>query len=88
MFFGPKGRGYHHYALNASEQNHMQQRGKNFREKNTMVKNSCSFLCSDYTMKIGQILDILGDLEITANIYCKSRNLPNTDRQIYSTDLR
>ena len=32
--------------------------------------------------------DILGDLEFTANIYCKSRNLPNTGMQNYSTDLR
>ena len=25
---------------------------------------------------------------ITANIYCKSRNLPNTDIHNYSTDVR
>ena len=31
---------------------------------------------------------MLGDQEVTANIYCKSRNLPNTDTQNYSTDLR
>ena len=31
---------------------------------------------------------VLGDPEVTANIYCKSRNLPNTDTQNYSTDLR
>ena len=31
---------------------------------------------------------VLGDPEVTANIYCKSRNLPNTDMQNYSTDLR
>ena len=31
---------------------------------------------------------ILGDPEVTANIYCKSRNLPNTDTQICSTDMR
>ena len=31
---------------------------------------------------------ILGDPEVTANIYCKSRNLPNTDTQNYSTDLQ
>ena len=24
---------------------------------------------------------LLGDTEVTANIYCKSRNLPNTDTQ-------
>ena len=32
--------------------------------------------------------NILGDPEVTANIYCKSHNLPNTDTQNYSTDLR
>ena len=31
---------------------------------------------------------ILGDPEVTANIYCKSCNLPNTKTQNYSTDLR
>ena len=31
---------------------------------------------------------IVGDPEVTANIYCKSCNLPNTDTQNYSTDLR
>ena len=31
---------------------------------------------------------ILGDPEVTANIYCKSRNLPNTETQNYSKDLR
>ena len=31
---------------------------------------------------------VMGDPEVTANIYCKSRNLPNTDTQNYSTDLR
>ena len=31
---------------------------------------------------------LLGDPEVTPNIYCKSRNLPNTDTQNYSTDLR
>ena len=30
----------------------------------------------------------LGVPYITANIYCKSRNLPNTDLRIYSIDLR
>ena len=29
-----------------------------------------------------------GDPEVTANIYGKSRNLPNTDTQNNSTDLR
>ena len=33
-------------------------------------------------------MNILGDPEVNANIYCKSRNLPNTDTQNYSTDLR
>ena len=32
--------------------------------------------------------NILGDPEVAANIYCKLRNLPNTDTQNYSTDLR
>ena len=31
---------------------------------------------------------VLGDPEVTLNIYCKSSNLPNTDTQNYSTDLR
>ena len=31
---------------------------------------------------------LLGDPEVTAYIYCKSRKLPNTDTQIYSTHLR
>ena len=31
---------------------------------------------------------VLGDPEVTENIYCKSRNLPNTDTQNYGTDLR
>ena len=31
---------------------------------------------------------VLGDPEVTANINCNSRNLPNTDTQNYSTDLR
>ena len=31
---------------------------------------------------------VLGDPEVTTDIYCKSRNLPNTDTQNYSTDLR
>ena len=33
-------------------------------------------------------MNILGDPEVIANIYCKSRNLPNTDKQKYGTDLR
>ena len=33
-------------------------------------------------------LELLGDPEVTANIYCKSCNLPNTDTQKHSTDLR
>ena len=31
---------------------------------------------------------LLGEPEVAQNIYCKSRNLPNTDTQKYSTDLR
>ena len=33
-------------------------------------------------------VQLLGDPKVTAHIYCKSRNLPNTDTQNYSTDLR
>ena len=32
-------------------------------------------------------IDVLGDPEVTANIYCKSRDLPK-DTQNYSIDLR
>ena len=35
-----------------------------------------------------QQLDVLDDPEVNANIYCKSRDLLNTDTQFYSTDLR
>ena len=38
--------------------------------------------------RVIELRDILGDPEVTANIYCKSRNLPNTNTQNYSTDLR
>ena len=38
--------------------------------------------CTRYTVTL------LGDPEVTANIYCKSRNLPETDKQSYSADLR
>ena len=34
------------------------------------------------------ISEILGDPEVTANIYCKSHDLNNTDTQNYSPDLR
>ena len=34
------------------------------------------------------IFYVLGDPEVTANIYCKPRNLPNTYTQNYSTDMR
>ena len=30
---------------------------------------------------------LLGDPEVTANIYCKSCNLSNADAENYSTDL-
>ena len=33
------------------------------------------------------VITLLGDPEGTANIYCKSCNLPNTDTQNHSTDL-
>ena len=35
-----------------------------------------------------QTLALYSDPEVTANIYCKSRNLPNTDTLNNSTDLR
>ena len=41
----------------------------------------------DDTDPLTDIVDILGDPEVTANIYSKSPNLPNTDTQNYSTDL-
>ena len=34
----------------------------------------------------GTISELLGDPEVTLNIYCKLRNLPNTDTQNYSID--
>ena len=42
----------------------------------------------DFKMTSDSKSFILGDPEVTENIYCKSRNLPNTDTQNYSTDLR
>ena len=41
----------------------------------------------DYIMLLSKV-SLLGEPEVTANIYCKSSNLPNTDTQNYSTDLR
>ena len=41
----------------------------------------------DYIMLLSKV-SLLGEPEVTANIYCKSRNLPITDTQNYSTDLR
>ena len=38
--------------------------------------------------RLNGVLQVLGDPKVTANIYCKSRNLPNTGTQNYSTDLR
>ena len=37
--------------------------------------------------EISNSIVFLGDPEVTANIYYKSRNLPNTDTQNYSKDL-
>ena len=37
---------------------------------------------------LGGNSELLGDPEVTANIYCKSRNLPNADTKNYGTDLR
>ena len=41
-----------------------------------------------HTVRVPWAEILLGDPEVTANIYCKSRNLPITDTQNYSTDLR
>ena len=43
--------------------------------------HTCIVLCENW-------FHILGDPEFTANIYCKSRNLPNTEMKNNSTDLR
>ena len=52
-------------------------------------RNFSSFSTQYLRWRIRKFLPfILGDPEVTANIYCKSRNLPNTDTQNYSTDLR
>ena len=40
-------------------------------------------LCSNIEINV----ELLGDPEVTANICCKSLNLPNTDTQNYSTDI-
>ena len=38
--------------------------------------------CGDFYLFWELYPKLLGDSEITANIYCKSRKLPNTDTQI------
>ena len=38
-------------------------------------------ICLSYDTSRTQWRDVLSDPEVTANIYCKSRNLPNTDTQ-------
>ena len=43
-------------------------------------QNSCK-------QKMIKNINILGVSYISANIYCKSRNLPNTDAHNYSIDL-
>ena len=45
------------------------------------------FFGKQYDQK-NKCLKLLGDPEITANIYCKVRNLSDIDTQNYSTDLR
>jgi len=42
------------------------------------------YMEANYTENV----ELLGDPEATANIYCKTRNLPNKDTQNYSTELR
>ena len=59
-----------------------------------VIQRECKLLRSRLNSLINRAMvelhgwAILGDPEVTANIYCKSRNLPNTDTQNYSTDLR
>ena len=43
---------------------------------------------ADQALEAASIHDILGDPEVTANVYSKSCNLPKTDTQNYNTDLR
>ena len=48
-------------------------------------------VCANNPIRVREkhmVLTLLGDPEVTANIYCKLRNLPNTDTQNHSTDLR
>ena len=45
-------------------------------------------IAAKYTRIDIEHLNVLGDPEVTASIYRKSRNLPNADTQNYSTDLR
>ena len=44
------------------------------------------FILWVYYKNLTGFSDILGDPEVTANIYYKSRNLTNQDTQNYSTD--
>ena len=66
-------------------------------EKSRVFENSLvsgerqiSWLCmvGGYVILHTSRLHILRHPEVTANIYCKSSNLPNTDTQNHSTDLR
>ena len=53
------------------------------------VRIHCSTNVGPYYSDLTEIKKpSLGDPEVTANIYSKLRNLPNTDTQKYSTDLR
>ena len=49
---------------------------------------SHTIMKSKYTNILNLCVFILVDPEVTAYINCKSPNLPNTDMQNYSTDLR
>ena len=63
-------------------------------DKNNLIKSELSENGTQAaSRKLQQLVDfdvpqVLGVPYITANIYCKSRNLPNTDIRIYSLDLR
>ena len=59
-----------------------------FRENGNNREEKLAYTYTSYLVDIWASIFILGDIEVTANTYCKSSNLPNTDTQNYSTDLR
>ena len=48
----------------------------------------CAQIVEKFTSDEDTSKNLLGDPEVTENTYCKSRNIPNTDTQDNSTDLR